>query len=204
MARHLSPAGTTSHECRRHITHTLLFCPLLLQVPGTLQTLSEIMNAHESALQAPSSSDAASPSQNDAAAAAFTPVLEALLGPLLEVCRRSAAVLAVGSSDRLDEGAKLDPSAHPIYLINCLAACQVPLVFNGRGLRGSPCTCHLVGHGHCLHVLLPSSPLVFGMCMADIDWQVFSTNGCRCLSAGAMQVPGGFVLKYPSQARARV
>ena len=45
-------------------------------MPATLQTLSEIMNAHERALQAPSSTDGSEDASADASA--FAPVLDAL------------------------------------------------------------------------------------------------------------------------------
>ena len=58
-----------------------------VQVAATLQTLSEVMNAYESALHSEASGgddgeDGASGAQG------FAAVLDAILDPLLEMCRR--------------------------------------------------------------------------------------------------------------------
>jgi hypothetical protein len=58
-----------------------------MQVPATLQTLSEVMNAYESSLHS-EASGAAAGGEGGAGTQGFAPVLDAILDPLLEMCRR--------------------------------------------------------------------------------------------------------------------
>ncbi|KAF6250612.1 component of oligomeric golgi complex 6 [Scenedesmus sp. NREL 46B-D3] len=110
------------------------------QVSQAMQLLSEIITAHEGSLQAaastrpqqqPQAADGSDSSTAAAAAAEAGPaedgmdaVLAAVLDPLLQMVRTSAEVLSPDSPARLDDGGRLDPTAHKIYIINCLAAMQ--------------------------------------------------------------------------------
>ncbi|KAI8473219.1 MAG: component of oligomeric golgi complex 6 [Monoraphidium minutum] len=86
---------------------------------AALQTLAEIIAGHESAL-------GGAPGADDADALA--PVLAAAVDPLLEMCRRSGEALRPDSGARLDEApATLDPSAQPVFMLNCVAAVQAAL-----------------------------------------------------------------------------
>lgn len=64
---------------------------------------------------------------------AFQPVLTAMVDPLVEMCSRSAEVLRANHPARLDGGAQLDPAAHGLYLINCIAVVEQRLCLH-------PCT----------------------------------------------------------------
>lgn len=87
-------------------------------VGGALQTLSEIIRAHERALGAGGDG-------SGAGSAEFAPVLDAVVDPLLEMCRRSSEALRPDSGARLDEApAHADPAAQPIFLLNCVSAVQ--------------------------------------------------------------------------------
>jgi hypothetical protein len=99
-----------------------------------MQLLSEIITAHEGSLQAAALSsrprqqqqqtaDASDGSTAAEAAAAegvaaedsgLEAVLAAVLDPLLEMVRRSAEVLSPDSPARLDDGGRLDPTAHKV------------------------------------------------------------------------------------------
>jgi hypothetical protein len=100
-----------------------------------MQLLAEIITAHEGSLQAAASTrpqqqqpppDGSTP----AAAAEFGStaddgmgaVLCAVLDPLLEMVRRSAEVLSPDSPARLDDGGRLDPTAHKVCL--CKQTCM--------------------------------------------------------------------------------
>lgn len=88
------------------------------QVAETVHQLLEIINAHESALEA-----AAQPTAAQAQAAdELGPVLSAVLDPLVDMCERSSEALTPDAPSRVDDGTKLDPSAHRVYLINCITA----------------------------------------------------------------------------------
>lgn len=102
-------------------------CGCDVQVSSALSMLTDIMNAHEAAYQqepVSSTTDDGTISSSNAADSGFGPVLAAVLDPLLEMCKRSAEALSPDSPARLDDGARLDPNAYRIYLINCMAACQ--------------------------------------------------------------------------------
>lgn len=102
------------------------------QVSQAMQLLSEIITAHEGSLQAAGLSSSTQQQQQQPAADGSTPaaeqgleaVLAAVLDPLLEMVRRSAEALSPDSPARLDDGGRLDPTAHKVYTINCLAAMQ--------------------------------------------------------------------------------
>jgi len=88
--------------------------------------------AHETALSAPEASAAGGSAGGagageSAADAAFRPVLDAMLEPLLELAARSAAPLARNAPSGPGGGAGADPTAHHVYLLNCLAAVQARL-----------------------------------------------------------------------------
>lgn len=110
-----SANGTTASNC---------VPPLLLQqVAETVHHLLEIINAYETAME---SRPTAGPSSNGSSASLqpdeLGPVLSAVLEPLTEMCERSAEALTPDAPSRVDEVARLDPSAHHVYLVNCLAA----------------------------------------------------------------------------------
>jgi hypothetical protein len=99
-----------------------------------MQLLLEIITAHEGSLQAAAltsrppqqqqTADASAASSTAAEAAAaegaaaedssLEAVLAAVLDPLLEMVRRSAEVLSPDSPARLDDGGRLDPTAHKV------------------------------------------------------------------------------------------
>ncbi len=85
--------------------------------------LLEIINAYETAME---SRPHAGPSTNGSSSSSspddLGPVLSAVLEPLTEMCERSAEALTPDAPSRVDEVARLDPSAHHVYLVNCLAA----------------------------------------------------------------------------------
>lgn len=66
----------------------------------------------------------ADPEQQTAGAEEFASVLAAVIDPLVDACERSAEALSADVPTRVDEVSRLDPSAHRVYLINCLAAMQ--------------------------------------------------------------------------------
>ena len=76
-----------------------------------IHQLLEIINAHESALEASSQS-----SQDD-----LTPVLNAVLDPLVSMCESSAEALKADAPSRVDEVTRIHPTAYRVYLVNCLA-----------------------------------------------------------------------------------
>ena len=96
------------------------------QVSESLHQLLEIVSAYESALETtpapPSRAGARGPSgsgtplPSDEAGALpdgeLGPVLAAVLDPLVEACVRSAEALTPDAPTRVDEYAKLDPTAH--------------------------------------------------------------------------------------------
>ncbi|PNW74161.1 hypothetical protein CHLRE_13g587750v5 [Chlamydomonas reinhardtii] len=100
------------------------------QVVETVHHLLEIINAYETAMESrphpggASASGAAAASASSAAGGPeeLGPVLAAVLDPLAEMCERSAEALTPDAPSRVDEVARLDPTAHRVYLINCLAA----------------------------------------------------------------------------------
>jgi hypothetical protein len=91
-----------------------------------MQLLSEIITAHEGSLQAAArstrprqqqpadGSTAAAAESGGAAEDGLEAVLAAVLDPLLEMVRRSAEVLSPDSPARLDDGGRLDPTAHKV------------------------------------------------------------------------------------------
>lgn len=81
------------------------------QVMEVLHQLGEILSSYESAMH----------SSPDAAADEMAPVMAAVLDPLVEQCERSGEALLSDAPSRVDEVARLDPSAHRVYLINCLS-----------------------------------------------------------------------------------
>ncbi|EFJ50082.1 component of oligomeric golgi complex 6 [Volvox carteri f. nagariensis] len=87
------------------------------QVAETVHHLLEILNAYESAMESRPQPQTQTPALHD-----LGPVLSAVLDPLAEMCDKSAEALTPDAPSRVDEVARLDPAAHRIYLINCLAA----------------------------------------------------------------------------------
>jgi hypothetical protein len=120
-----------------------------------MQLLAEIITAHEGSLQAAASTrpqQQQPAADGSTAAAAAEPgslvedgmeaVLAAVLDPLLEMVRRSAEVLSPDSPARLDDGGRLDPTAHKVgrccnmcYLLQ-FTCCMV-------GKSGLECMAHL-------------------------------------------------------------
>eukprot|EP00878_Enallax_costatus_P013888 GHUV01014523.1.p1 GENE.GHUV01014523.1~~GHUV01014523.1.p1 ORF type:complete len:522 (+),score=161.40 GHUV01014523.1:61-1626(+) len=102
-----------------------------LQVSQSMQLLNEIISAYESSLQhaAPKQQHQQQDSDVEVQQAddGLSSVLSAVLDPLLEMIKRSAEALSPNSPARLDDGTKLDPTAHKVYLINCLSVCQQTL-----------------------------------------------------------------------------
>jgi cytoskeletal protein RodZ len=104
-----------------------------MQVSQAMQLLTEIITAHEGSLQAsattrpqqqqppPDSSTAAAAAESGSTAAedGMEAVLAAVLDPLLEMVRRSAEVLSPDSPARLDDGGRLDPTAHKVRMTCC-------------------------------------------------------------------------------------
>ncbi|KAG2497264.1 hypothetical protein HYH03_004848 [Edaphochlamys debaryana] len=86
------------------------------QVSEAVHHLLEILNAYETAMESRPQQQA--PGSDD-----LGPVLGAVLDPLVDMCERSAEALTPDAPSRVDEGPwPLDPTAHRVYLINCLAA----------------------------------------------------------------------------------
>ncbi len=75
-----------------------------------MHQLLEIIDAHETALESshPSPGSAASASDGDL----MGPVLGAVVDPLVEMCERSAEALTPDAPSRVDEVARIDPSAY--------------------------------------------------------------------------------------------
>ncbi|GIL61283.1 hypothetical protein Vafri_15679 [Volvox africanus] len=95
------------------------------QVTEAVHHLMEILNAYETAMESrPQQPTSASQRQQQPAGTAedLGPVLSAVLDPLAEMCEKSAEALTPDAPSRVDEVARLDPSAYRIYLVNCLAA----------------------------------------------------------------------------------
>ncbi|KXZ42799.1 hypothetical protein GPECTOR_117g364 [Gonium pectorale] len=91
-------------------------------VTETVHHLLEIINAYETAMESRPTANRSTSNGAAAAAEDLGPVLAAVLDPLTEMCERSAEALTPDAPSRVDEVAAIDPSAHRIYLINCLAA----------------------------------------------------------------------------------
>jgi hypothetical protein len=118
-----SPVLCSSGLCVLHVV-------LTLQVSQAMQLLAEIITAHEGSLQAAASTrpqqqqqapaDGSSSSAGSGGSSAeqdgMEAVLAAVLDPLLEMVRRSAEVLSPDSPARLDDGGRLDPTAHKVRL----------------------------------------------------------------------------------------
>jgi hypothetical protein len=105
-----------------------------MQVTQTLQVLADVLTAYEGSMQrsapqqqqqqqnaAAANNSAAAAGSGDAAAAGgvlgedgISGVLSAVLEPLLEMIRRSAEALSPDSPARLDDGGRLDPTAHRV------------------------------------------------------------------------------------------
>lgn len=105
----------------------LLICCCPAQVPQTLQLLTDIIAAHESSLhnasptkkqQQDTDKDKDSSASTDAGDD-LSPVLSAVLDPLLDMVMRSAEALSPDSPARLDDGGKLDPTAHKVITGTC-------------------------------------------------------------------------------------
>ncbi|GFR52692.1 hypothetical protein Agub_g15319 [Astrephomene gubernaculifera] len=102
------------------------------QVSEVVQHLLEILTAYDSAMESrpapsppppPSTSSSSAPTAPTSAPSEdLGPVLTAVLDPLTEACERSAEALTPDAPSRVDEVTRLDPAAHRVYLINCMAA----------------------------------------------------------------------------------
>ncbi len=90
-------------------------------VAAALQLLAEIIAAHEGALGG--GGGGGDEADGDGG---FAAVLDAVVDPLLETCRRSSDALRPDSASRLDEAPAhaADPSAQPVFMLNCVAAVQ--------------------------------------------------------------------------------
>ncbi|GAX74715.1 hypothetical protein CEUSTIGMA_g2163.t1 [Chlamydomonas eustigma] len=99
------------------------------QVAETMHQLLEIISAYESAMES-NPLPPGHPAQDAAAESEISPVLAAVLDPLMDACERGAEALKPDAPSRVDEVAKIDPSAHRIYLINCIVA-----ILNGLPAR---------------------------------------------------------------------
>ncbi|KAF8056126.1 COG6 [Scenedesmus sp. PABB004] len=110
------------------------------QVTQTLSLLGELVTAFEGSMHASAAQPQAPAAPGDGAPAGagggaaslegeegLARVLGAVLEPLLAMVSASAEALSPDSPARLDDGSKLDPTAHKVFTINCLAACQATL-----------------------------------------------------------------------------
>lgn len=82
-----------------------------------MQLLAEIISAYESSLQhapPPQQQQQDPTAKVQQADDGLSPVLSAVLDPLFEMITRSAEALSPDSPARLDDGAKLDPTAHKV------------------------------------------------------------------------------------------
>jgi hypothetical protein len=95
------------------------------QVTQTLQVLADVLTAYEGSMQRSAPQQQQQQTSNATSAAAdaaggvlgedgISGVLSAVLEPLLEMIRRSAEALSPDSPARLDDGGRLDPTAHRV------------------------------------------------------------------------------------------
>lgn len=111
---------------RRVWYNIILASPPSFQVAEAVHHLLEILNAYETAMEScPQPKPLSSTGSVQSAGGTsedLGPVLSAVLDPLAEMCEKSAEALLADAPSRVDEVARLDPAAHRIFLVNCLAS----------------------------------------------------------------------------------